>query len=73
MDTTASSNNLMKPQHQRRKEAEARADNTAALSPKKRLRILDSKFGKNEGAKRERARLNKQILPEKKSEKKKKT
>jgi len=72
MDTTASSNNLMKPQHQRRKEAEARADNTAALSPKERLRILDSKFGKNEGATKERARLKKQILLEKTGEKKKK-
>ena len=60
----------MKPQYQRRKEAEARADITAALSPKERLRILDSKFGKNEGATKERARLKKQILLEKKGEKK---
>tara|TARA_R100000963_G_C4642377_1_gene106015 strand:- start:2164 stop:2352 length:189 start_codon:yes stop_codon:yes gene_type:complete len=62
----------MKPRHQKRKEAEARADNTAALSPKERLRILDSKFGKNEGAMKERARLKKQILLEKTGEKKKK-
>ena len=59
----------MKSRYQKRKEAEERADVSSALSPKERLRILYSKFGKNEGAKRERARLNKQILLEKKSEK----
>jgi hypothetical protein len=61
----------MKTPEKKRKEAEDRADITSALSPKERLRILDSKFGKNEGAKRERNRLKKQILLEGKSEKKK--
>ena len=62
----------MKSKHQKRKEAEDRANITAALSPKRRLRILDFQFGKNEGATKERARLKKQILLEKQGEKKKK-
>lgn len=41
----------------RREEAEARTAARAAASPKKRLTGLDERFGKDQGAKKERAKL----------------
>lgn len=41
----------------RQKSAAARAEAAAKVSPKERLERLDSVFGKTDGAKRERARL----------------
>ena len=45
----------------RRQRAEALAEARAKRTPKQQLARLDGKFGKGQGARKERARLEKQI------------
>lgn len=61
---------------QRREQAKLRQANRDKLSPTQQLAVLDERFGKGNGAKKERARLQKQIEAatsnKKKGEKRKK-
>ena len=56
---------------QHRQEAEARQEERNARHPREQLRFLDERLGKDQGAKRERARLEGQIEKEKFNKKKK--
>ncbi len=47
--------------NQRRIEAEKRQEKRQARSPEQQLELLNNKLGKDQGAKKERARLLKQI------------
>lgn len=51
----------MKTRHQRHEEAVARQKLYDARTPQQQLALLDRKFGKGVGAKKERARLNRLI------------
>lgn len=48
----------------KREEAQARQQNAAAIDPVMRLHFLDARLGKGVGAKRERARLVRQMRGE---------
>jgi len=55
---------------ERRKRAEAQAEERAKRTPEQQIARLDQMFGKGKGAAKERARLAKQISDSKKSAKK---
>jgi len=48
----------MKSREVKRKEAEERKTYISSLNPKSRLDLLDSRLGKNVGARKERTKLN---------------
>lgn len=50
---------------QKKESAKKRQEFTATLTPQQRLQVLDSKFGFNQGAKKERAKLLKLIEQQK--------
>lgn len=51
----------MKAKETKRKEAKARAEEYEELSPEVKVALLDRKFGKGKGAKKQRAKLEKEI------------
>jgi len=55
---------------QHRQEAEARQEERNARHPREQLRLLDERLGKDQGARRERARLANQIEKENNTKKK---
>lgn len=58
-------NNMPQTKEQKRESAKKRNAEYNALSPQLRLQVLDGKFGFNQGAKKERAKLTRLIEEQK--------
>lgn len=56
---------MPKPLHQKQQEAKERQEQYNKLSISEKLKKLDSKLGKNKGAKKERTELMKQLKEKK--------
>ena len=54
----------MKEKKMKREEAELRKNEYSVLSAKEKLDLLDGKLGKGVGAKKQRARLNRELVKE---------